>query len=237
MSTSFGGAYSGSETFAGPGYASRERVGAYLQVEASDLAVDDQTTDADGKTDWDYLIEALQAKAKAQIDAFCHRDFEPYTAATITLNGGHHSRVLRLPNPVRAVTEVREAGTALEESAFAWQPDGSLIKLSDSSSSRPAVYGAGTPVGLHSKRQPVWNPGYGNIEVDLDYGYQEGQAPEPIQQAEIMLVDHSLVGLIQKRESPIVQSDDYQIDANIPISLTDEIRELIRPYQRTEMGV
>jgi len=44
------------------------------------------------------------------------------------------------------------------------------------------------------------------------------------------------VGYVQKREAPVVQSDDFSIEANIPVALTKEVKEMLREYQITKMG-
>jgi hypothetical protein len=232
-----GAAWSGSSDFTSDGYADLAEVKQLLQVDPTDLGLNDSTEDDDGHTEWDRFILRVQRKAKAQIDSFTQRDFEPYSSQTLYLDGGvTGSRVLRLPHPVQEVHEVKEDGTVVSEDSYEWQPNGSLIKTSGtgSDSGIPSRYGSSTPYAQVQDRRAEWATGYNNIEVMLDYGYLA--PPEDVKEAEAMLIDHSIVGYVQKREAPVVQSDDFSIEANIPVALTKEVKEMLREYQITKMG-
>lgn len=228
-------AWGGSSSFSGPGYAPLDRVKATLQVDAQDLGLDDTNSDADGDSDWDNFLQVLQGKAKAQIDSFTDRDFEPYDGVTLDLDGGASgTKVLRLPHPVRNVSKVVEEGATLREGDdYEWKPNGSLIKLG-SGGSAISRYGSSTPYSTLQAQRPEWAMGYNNIQVTLDYG--PASPPADIIEAEAMLVDHATVGFVQKREAPVVQSDDYSISANIPVSLTSEIKELLRSHRIQGLG-
>lgn len=230
-------AWSGSSNFTSDGYADLAEVKQLLQVGPGDLGLNDSTEDEDGLTEWDRFVLRVQRKAKEQIDSFTQRDFEPYTSQKILLDGGvSGSRVLRLPHPVQEVHEVQEDGTVLSEDSYEWQANGSLIKTSGTGSDSGIAtrYGSSTPYAEVQDRRAEWATGYNNIQVKLDYGYLE--PPATVKEAEAMLIDHSLVGYVQKREAPVVQSDDYSISANIPVALTSEIKEMLRDYQITRVG-
>lgn len=230
-------AWSGSSDFTSDGYAELAEVKHTIQVDPTDLGLNDTDEDNDGHTEWDRFILRVQRKAKEQIDSFTGRDFEPYSSQVIYLDGGvSGSRVLRLPHPVMEVHQVEEDGTVVSESDYEWQRNGSLIKTSGTGSDSGIAtrYGTSTPYAEVQDRRAEWATGYNNIEVLLDYGYAE--PPGDVQEAEAMLVDHSIMGYVQKREDPVVQSDDYSITANIPVALNSEIKEMLRDYQITRMG-
>lgn len=229
-----GALWSGSEgTDFTEGYASLERAKAYLQVDASDLSVDDSTEDSDGLTDWDHLILALQRRAKALIHQFTRRDFAHHQNKTVYLDGGQGSQtVIRLPHPVLEVHEVREDDHLLTEGdEYEYKRAGSLVRTGSTGS---RAYGSSTRVGMVTSSSPRWSGGINNIEVIMDYGYID--APEEVKEAEVAMVDHALVGLIQKRESPVVQVDNFEVEANIPITLNSEVKTLLRPYIITGVG-
>lgn len=208
------------------GYSDRADLKRYTQVDATDLGLSDSTdSDSDGDSDWEEFLDSLAEKAQARIENFCKRDFADHSNVTVTLDGGGgNSKVMRLPHPVRSVSAVRVDGDTTASEDYAWKEAGTLIKTGGSRSQTTGTLGIGITSG-----RATWPAGYDNIEVDLTWGYST--PPSDIQEAEMMLVDHTLVGHVQKREAPIVQSDDFSIQANIPLSMTDEVREMLRPYQ------
>lgn len=236
-STYGGSAWSGESDYQdGETYASLDEVQATLQVEPGDLGLNDSEEDDDGLTEWDRFCQRLQRKAKRQIDAYCQRDFEPYSSQVLTLDGGDGStRVLSLPKPVREVHWIEVDGSRLDEGSYTWKRSGPLIRQGgDTATARTSQYGSGLHSSITGSSKPTWPAGYGNIEVLVDYGYLD--PPQPVKEAEAMLVDHSIMGQLQKRASPIVQSDDYTIEANIPVALTDEVKEMLRQFKPTGVG-
>lgn len=211
----------------------------YIQVQPKDLGLSDTADgDGDGTSDWEEFLAQLQDKAKSRIDSYCQRDFEHHQDEKVTLSGKRgHSKVLRLPHPVLSVSSITIEGNTVDSDSYEWQQGGSLIKTGpDPELGRTHIksgYGNLPSVGT-TRGKHTWPSGYNNIEVTLDYGYQS--PPEDVVEAEMKLVDHTLVGMAQKREAPIVQTDDFSVTANIPVAMNKEIKEMLRPYRSSGVG-
>lgn len=173
-------------------------------------------------SEWILFLEQWQIKAKARIDSYCDRDFEDHPADTVALDGGDgQTRVLRLPYPVRNVTEVRADGSPLDPDSYhVKKAAGTLIK---------------TAGRLRHTSRVSWPAGYGNIEVDCTHGYSE--PPEDISLAEMKLVDHTLVGMAQKREGMVIDAGDISARINLPISMNGEIRKILDQHKRVEVFI
>ena len=226
-------------------YSSLERVKAYTQVEPTDLNKTEE--------EFNQLIQTLMGSAKDQIDAFCSRNtwgFDLQEEETLHLDGKNGDRkMLHLPAPVHEVQSVEEDGNTLTEGQdYQWKPHGSLIRTGGGKGRRSygvgsgRQYGSGTPPGLQSKKKSVWSAGYNNVEVTLTFGYhdqpdepdtwsiEEYALPRDILKAELKLVDHELQGLLSKRENTTVQTDDFEVQANLPVSMTEEIENILAEH-------
>lgn len=201
-------------------YAPPDDVEDYVQSNPDQFSL---SADGHSPTPWREFLESLQVKMKARIDEYVDRqDFEDHAGDTVTLNGGASaSRILELPSPVRAVTEVRVAGAALATSKYQWNEEGQLIRVDPDDSAKAAH----------------WPEGYGNIDVDLDWGYSS--PPPDVQEAEMKLVANTVSGLAQMREGMVVQQDDIDLQVALPEAMTTEIKNILR-HHRTggrSMGV
>lgn len=223
----------------GGSYATKEEIKKYTQVDNGDLGVSDSSS----PSDWDNLLDALLDRASSRVDTITQRDFAHHQAETLLLDG-LGKRVLKLPHPVISVSTVKEDGTTLTEGRdedYVWQLGGSLIAMSHPGQQvvRTRTIGSGTPptgfgpdTTRAGGRKPVWQNDYQNVEVTLDYGYSS--PPEDVVDAVLHLVDHTLVGMVQKRQAPIVQTDNFEVSANIPESLNREVKEMLAPYRVTQ---
>lgn len=170
-------------------------------------------------SEWQEFLEAKQVAAKARIDEFCNRDFEDHTGATVTLDGGMSAtHVLALPSPVRQVTAVREDGAPLDDSQYRLLGDtDQLVRLDENGET-------GT-----------WAAGFGNLEVDVDWGYQT--PPADVAEAEAKLVANGIATLAQMREGLVVQQDDVDLQVSLPSAMTPEIRGMLAEHRPTSHGV
>lgn len=210
-------------------YASLSDLLNYIQVDGGDLGFSEEA-DGDGQSDWEEYIQGLQAKARARIDTITQRGFEYHPEETVTLSGKGKS-TLRMPHPVHEVHKIKQDGKTVSSDSFEWEANGSLVKTQTSGT--PTIYGANT-LSNRPATGPSWGSGLSNVEATITYGYEE--PPQDVQLAEMMLVDHTLVGQVQKRQSPVVQTDDFQVEQNIPISLNKEVEEMLAPYKVTRWG-
>lgn len=216
----------------GSPYSTLEQVKRNIQVGNEELGISDTDTDGDGTTQWDELLKGLQDRARSKIETFCQRDFAHHQGVTVTLDGKGKT-VIRAPHPIISISSVSVDGQALTEGDdYIFKEGGSLVKTGNASSG--SVVGGGTPPGLVTKSKPTWPDGYGNIEVTLTHGYQD--PPGDVVDAEISLIDHTLVGYVSKREAPVVQTDDFSVSANIPISMNQEIKDQLRSYKPSGVG-
>ncbi|MFD1515662.1 hypothetical protein [Halomarina rubra] len=189
-------------------YAAPDAADTYVQSDANTFSLSTQGS----PSEWTQFLEKRQVQAKARIDEFCGRDFEDHASDTVTLDGGARGkRILYLPSPVRSVSEVRIDGEALAASTYRAKPSGQLIRLgTDGSEAR-------------------WPAGYGNIAIDLDWGYQT--PPADIAEAEQKLVAHTVANLAQLREGQVVQQDDVDLKVNLPSAMTAEVRGILRAHR------
>lgn len=218
----------------------------FTQVEPSDLNISDSDDpQGTGDSSWDLLLEDLQAKAKARVDGYCQRDFELHESETLELDGRGRT-VLNLPNPVHSVSSVSEDGDTLTEGdQYEWKTHGSLIKTGANSPGTVRTsyreYGSGSPPGL-AREKYQWEDGYNNVSVTLTYGYhpldsgQTPAVPEDVAHAEMLLVDHTLQGMLSKRESTVVQVDEFSVTVNIPVAMNREVREILQPHKDRRGG-
>lgn len=182
-------------------------------------------------SEWREFLEQRQKDAKDRIDAYCDRDFEDHVGDTVTRDGGDGSkRILSIPSPARSVTEVRVEGDILDADSYVVKESGQLIRDYGS----PHLFRERRRFSSKRKK-PTWLSGYGNIEVDLDWGYQ--QPPGEIAKAEKMLVDHTVVGLTQKREGMFIEENDISVRINIPIAMNSEIRSILDRHKRNEVFI
>ena len=197
-----------------PVYADPAVMEEYVQTDANQFSISTTAdSDSDGASEWREFLEKIQVRMKSRIDEYVGRDFEDHTGETLTLNGGaSESRFLSLPSPVQAVTEVRVDGEVVDASEYRWTKSGQLIHLDD---------------------DDAWPTGYGNIKVDLDWGYTS--PPNDIAEAELKLVGNTVSGLAQMREGMIVQQDDIDVSVNFPQAMTTEIKNILR-HHRTGTG-
>ena len=233
-------------------YASLERLKAFTQVDPGDLALSDE--------EFDDLCQTLLGAAKDQIDAYTGRQrwgFDLHEEETLDLDGKNGDRkMLNLPSPVHEVHSVEEDGTLLTEGdAYEWKPHGSLVRTGTAARGRRSYgtggsvsYGSGKPPGLQSKQKAVWSAGYNNVEVTLTFGYhphpdapdswssEEWSVPRDVVKAEMKLADHELQGLLAKRESTTVQVDDFTVELQTPISMTEEVKQDLEQHRDRRGG-
>lgn len=203
-------------------YASGDELGEYVQSSAESLDFSEtQTVDGTDVTEWRRFLEKIQVKAKARIDEYCRRDFEDHPDDTLTESGEDGTSVIRLTGPVRQVHAVRVDGTVIDADGYHCEDARSLVRTAGSARDR------------YEHHDPQWPAGYGNIEIDLDWGYEA--PPADIVQAEMELVDNVVASLVVKREGTVVQADNFEVEVSIPNAMTAEIRELLDEHR--EMGV
>jgi hypothetical protein len=219
---------SGETVYADPG-----ELTSYVQTDPESLGLSTTADeDGDGTTDWQDFLETLQAKAKGRIDDFCRRDFEDHPNATVALNGGSGTSVLSLPSPVREVREVRADGSPVDDDTYHVEKTSGSLVYTGGASDR-GRYGNPTGPPVRTRERGEWPSGYGNVEVDLDHGFET--PPPAVQEAELKLVDHTVVGMAQKREGMVVQADSFEMAVNIPVAWNNEIRGMLKPHR--EVGV
>ena len=194
-------------------YADPSRLADYVQTSNESFGLS-TTADGDGASPWLEFLETIQARMKARIDEYTGRDFEDHSDDTLQFDGGAtSSRFLSLPEPVRSVTEVRVDGDVVDPGTYRWKESGQLIRLDPSDSSARAS----------------WPAGYGNIAVDLDWGYQS--PPADVVEAELKLVSHTVAGLAQMREGMVVQQDDVDLQVALPEAMTTEVKNILRHHR------
>ena len=220
-------------------YASPDELLAYVQTSPESLGLSTTAdADSDGTSDWQDFLESLQTKAKGRIDDYCRRDFEDHPNDTVTLDGGGKG-VLYLPDPVREVSEVRIDGDHVDADDYHAKLSGALIYTAGAHSpTRGQWYGNedGPYTRSRTRQDGRWPDGYGNVEVDLTHGYKDGEAPAAVREAEMKLVDHTLVGMSQKREGMVVQADSFEMQVNIPVAWNQEIAGMLKPHRSVEVG-
>lgn len=215
-------------------YASPDECAGYIQTNPNSLGLSDtQDDDTDGVSDWREFFERLQPAAKGRIDRYCRRDFEDHPDATVTLDGGDGTKVLYLPDPVHTVYEVRVDGDVIPSDNYHAKHSGALVYTGDS----PGKGAYGNEDGPHTHARTGgssghWPAGYGNVTLHLDYGYQT--PPADVAEAEMKIVDHTIVGMAQKREGMVVQADSFEVEVNIPVAWNREIAGMLKPHRRTE---
>lgn len=208
-------------------YAAPAEVERYVQTQPSNLGL--ATTGS--PSEWRLFLEARQEDAKARIDSFCDRDFEDHPGDTVTLDGGDGSkRILRIPSPVQSVTEVRVDGTLLSEGDYVVKDSGQLLR----DYGNPHLFQERRRFS-DRRRKPTWLRGISNIDVSLDWGYET--PPSEISEAEKKLVDHTLVGLTQKREGLFIEENDISVSVNIPTAMNSEIRNMLSRHERNEVFI
>jgi len=209
-------------------YADPADVEEYVQTEPNQFSLSDSGSDP---TEWRKFLEKIQVRMKSRIDEYVDReDFEDHPSDTVTLNGGPSpSLILHLPEPVRSVSEVRVDGEVLDASKYVVD-DNQLIRLDPDGDAVEEL--ADTEV-----EDAHWETGYGNIAVDLDWGYQT--PPADIVEAELKLVAHTVTGLAQMREGMVVQQDDIDLQVALPEAMTTEVKNILRHHRSggRSMGV
>jgi len=205
-------------------YASPDAVESYVQTDPAQFSLSTQGA----PSEWREFLEARQLEAKARIDEYCGRDFADHPGDTVTLDGGATGgRILSLPTPLRAVSEVRVAGEVIPTDDYVVTTDEAQLIRTDPAS-QDAVERLAQRGADHTGR-PAWPTGYGNIAVDCDWGYQS--PPADIAEAEQKLVAHTVVGLTQMREGMVVQQDDVDLTVQLPSAMTAEVRGMLKPHR------
>lgn len=220
-------------------YAEPAEVERYVQTQPENFGRDATGTQP---TEWREFLESVQVLAKQRIDSYCERDFEEHTNETVTRSSGDGTdKLIPIPSPVLTLSAVRLNGTALDTNSYVLQSgylarsrgplltvdiDGSDVQAHDYGYDHARFDGYGV------ERSP-WPVGDNNVEVDLDYGYT--MPPTDIPEAEIKLVDHTLVGMSQKREGMVVQTGDVSAQINLPLTMTTEIRRMLDRHTSMEV--
>ncbi|WP_435075960.1 hypothetical protein [Halococcus sp. AFM35] len=217
-------------------YADPDELQQYVQTSPESLGLSTTAdVNSDGVSDWQNFLESLQTKAKGRIDDYCRRDFEDHPNDTVVLDGGGKG-VLYLPDPIRDVSEVRIDGDHVDADDYHAKLSGALIYTAGASSPSRGHYGNedGPYTRSRTRRDGRWPDGYGNVAVDLTHGYE--RPPEAVREAEMKLVDHTLVGMSQKREGMVVQADSYEMAVNIPVAWNSEVAGMLKPHRSVEVG-
>lgn len=209
-------------------YADPDVMEEYVQTKANQFSIDASNAPP---SDWRTFLERIQVRMKSRIDEYCGRDFEDHSNDTVTLHGGANGkRILDLVDaagePVRSVSEVRVDGEVVSTDEYVVD-DGQLIRTEPPQvDAVDALARAG-----QTKHRPEWSEGYGNIAVDLDWGFQS--PPGDVVEAELKLVAHTITGLSQLREGMIVQQDDVDVSVQLPEAMTPEVKELLRHHRQS----
>jgi hypothetical protein len=205
-------------------YASPGAVESYVQTDPAQFSL---STQGD-PSEWRAFLEARQVEAKARIDEYCGRDFRNHAGDTVTLDGGATGRrILALPTPLRAVSEVRVDGETVPTDDYVVDTDDAQL-IRTAPSSQDAVDRLAQRGDDHTGR-PEWPTGYENIAVDCDWGYRS--PPADIAEAEQKLVAHTAVGLTQMREGMVVQQDDVDLTVQLPSAMTAEVRGMLKAHR------
>lgn len=202
----------------------------YVQTDANQFSL----STSGSPSDWRTFLEKIQVRMKERIDEYTGRDFEDHPNDTVTLNGGATSkRILELPEPTRSVSEVRVDGDVVASDEYVVD-ENQLIRVDPSTAD---VVSELAQRGSVNEGRPEWDTGYGNIAVDLDWGFTA--PPSDIVEAELKLVAHTVAGLAQLREGMVVQQDDIDVAVQLPEAMTPEIKELLSHHreQGRTMGI
>lgn len=218
-------------------YAEPADVEQYIQTQPENFGLD---ATGSQPTEWREFLESVQVLAKQRIDSYCERDFEEHTDATITRSSGDGTdKLIPIPAPVITLSEVRLDGTPLDANSYTLQ-SGYLARSRGPLRTVTGGINDQYEYGYDHARfdgfdvdRGAWPVGDDNVEIDLDYGY--AQPPTDIPEAEIKLVDHTLVGMSQKREGMVVQAGDVSAQINLPITMTTEIRRMLDRHTSMEM--
>lgn len=164
-------------------------------------------------SEWRVFVESRQVDANSHIDNYCERDFEDHPGVTLTVSTADGESAIYVASPIRDVTSVRVDGSVIESDNWHAKESGMLVRTD------------GRP----------WSRDYATVEVTGDFGYQT--PPQDIQLAEKKLVDHTLVGMSQKREGMVVDAGDVSARINLPISMNKETRKILDRYRKTQVFI
>jgi len=202
-------------------YADPDTVKELSGVSANDL------TNVQNASALDTLISKLNDRAKSLIDEYCQRDFEHHPGETTKVDGSGRSE-LSLPRysasdglfyPIINLSSVSLNGNALDSSDYR------IKQQPNSLGSRNA--------GIIERRNARWPEGWENIEVTVDWGYQN--PPDEVKAiAESLIVD-ALLDAAQASKSSGADSismDGYSVSFSNRMQLDDEHRTRLNQFRR-----
>lgn len=136
-------------------YGSVDDVLVETSVEAEDLPDLSETEFGD----LDGLIKALLDEATSLIDRYTNRDFAHHENETASIDGNGRDSI-QLPRqwPIIEIHSIEVGGNELPEDEYRVKPG---RNLSDWNS------------GIIERKNSVWPEGWENIEIELDWGFEE----------------------------------------------------------------
>lgn len=174
-------------------YCSAKDVEAILTAYASELQGSGGYTSA---AIYRRRITELLPIGKAVVDDLAGRDFNWYSAATLTVDGDGLSYILDLGamgySPVTAITSITENGSTVALADICGSVSGSTLSLNadDQRMGRIRKQASGTYVA-----GAAWSKGVGNIVLGLSYGYEFSRTQVPdIVRAQALVVAAYMVG-------------------------------------------
>lgn len=172
------------------------------------------------------LIREMLIEASNLIESFAGRDFWHYEDETANVDGNGRSE-LRLSKasgglfyPITEIRSVSISGSELPASEYRAKPS----------------EGKFDP-GILERRNSVWPAGWENIEVDLDWGFEE--VPPAIDAvAEGMVIDAILEAKANKTGggADSISMDGFSITYGESGSPPDELLAKLKPYRRVAFG-
>lgn len=197
-------------------YVDVETIERELPFEPFDLGVDDETTDADGNTAWDYLLMDVRDGAEARINAWTGTTFELVEETVETERPGHvPDRDLPLEaTPIESVTSVTVEGETLAIADVIIHD--THLEL-DASADRDA-----------------WPTDRRSVEVTFTYGYQD--PPQAVVDAVVRLARARLDRVQSdglESESP---GDGSSVNYRAPAELQRDVRATIQDVTAPSYG-
>jgi hypothetical protein len=197
--------------------------------ERSGIAASDLSNISDS-TDLDDLIQSLNERASNAIERWCNRGFEHHTGETAVLDGNGkrdkdgHGRIRVDGWPIDNISDIRIDGDSLDSSDYRivtldGQPD--------------------TNVGVIQRKNSPFPEGWGNVEVDYDWGYQN--TPPAVQAvAEDLVIDElrTTKGDDRGLGAQSVSMDGYSVTYfESSVERSERHKDRLQPFRRLSLGV
>ena len=195
-------------------------------IEPGDLIIE-VPEESDASTDeekLDFLIEELLDDATSFIDRFCNRDFAHHENDAVQIDGNGRN-TLRLPRqwPIIEIHSIEIGGSEIPEDSYRVKPGRDLAEWNS---------------GLIERRNSYWPQGWENIEIVLDWGFEE--PPLEIDDIAEGLAAGAILDFLHNQNADGVASismDGYSVSFNEGGERLDDDRErILNEFKPINMG-